>query len=70
MKNYNEINDTINRGTTEVTEVKRPSRELKIKVLEGLTSVPGTKSFKPRQSLFNEFWVLEHLLKEIKTSDE
>ena len=47
-----------------------PSRELKIKVLEGLTSVPRTESFKPRQSLSDEKFVLEYLLKELKTSDE
>lgn len=50
------------------TKNLKPSAELKIKVLEGLTSVPGTQSFKPRQSLRDEFWVLETLLGELKKS--
>ena len=43
-----------------------PTVDLSIKVLQGLTSVPGSESFTPRQSLFNEKLVLKFLLNNLE----
>jgi|SaaInlStandDraft_1057018.scaffolds.fasta_scaffold962383_1 hypothetical protein len=43
-----------------------PTVDLSIKVLQGLTSVPGSESFIPRQSLFNEKLVLKFLLNNLE----
>jgi hypothetical protein len=42
-----------------------PTLDLTIKVLQGLTSVPGSEIFIPRQSLFNEQLVLKFLLNDL-----
>ena len=47
------------------TQELEPTLELTIKVLQGLTSVPGSEFFIPRQSLLNEQLVLKFLLNDL-----
>ena len=42
-----------------------PTLDLTIEVLQGLTSVPGSEFFIPRQSLLNEQLVLKFLLNDL-----